>query len=170
MPRKGEANVPKLIKKQRGAVTYYTPEGNQWFSMLVTEALPGGSTRIYFAGVTGSGAEAQGPEGEIPACFDRFEGALQEAGLCSSLHEVDFLEVHAFGTAPKGVNPIADPEGYAAARKRTRDAYSVAYARYWAEKMPENGLPTRFTVYLEDLPNAKASFEISGTALLQAKR
>ena len=159
-----------LIKKQRGAVTYYTPEGNEWFSTLVTEELPSGNLQIYFAGVTGSGAEAQGPEGEIPACFDRFESALQEAGVCSSLSEVDFLEIHAFGTAPKGVNPITDPEGYAAARKRTRDAYSTAYARYWAEKLPDNGLPTRFTVYLEDLPNSKASFEISGTALLQMKR
>jgi enamine deaminase RidA (YjgF/YER057c/UK114 family) len=48
-----------------------------------------------------------------------------------------------------------------------REAYSKAYAQYWAERMPDNGLPARFTVYLEDLPNAKASFEISGTALLQ---
>ncbi len=162
--------MPGLIKKQRGAVTYYTQEGNKWFSTLVTEELPGGNLRIYFAGVTGSGAEAKGPEGEIPACFDRFESALQEAGICSSLREVDMLEVHAFGAAPKGVNPITDPEGYAAARKRLRDAYALAYGRYWAEKLPDNGLPTRFTVYLDDVPNAKASFEISGTGLLQVKR
>jgi enamine deaminase RidA (YjgF/YER057c/UK114 family) len=159
--------MPNLIVKKRGRVTYYTAEGNQQFSTLVTEELDHGDLRLYFAGVTGSGAESQGPEGEIPACFNRFEQALQEAGICQSLAEVDFLEVHAFGTAPKGCNPIVDPEGYAAAKSRMREAYSKAYAQYWAERMPDNGLPARFTVYLEDLPNAKASFEISGTALLQ---
>jgi enamine deaminase RidA (YjgF/YER057c/UK114 family) len=136
----------------------------------VTEELPNGDLRIYFAGVTGSGAEDQGPEGEIPACFGRFEAALREAGICDSLAQVDFLEVHAFGSAAKAPNPLVDPEGFAAARKQMRDAYARAYADYWARTMPENGLPARFTVYVEDVPNAKASFEISGTALFQRSR
>jgi enamine deaminase RidA (YjgF/YER057c/UK114 family) len=162
--------MPGLVKKTRGRVTYYTAENNRQFSMLVTEELPNGDLRIYFAGVTGSGAEDRGPEGEIPACFGRFEAALQEAGICDSLAQVDFLEVHAFGSAAKAPNPLVDPEGFAAARKQTRDAYARAYTEYWASKMPENGLPARFTVYVEDLPNGKASFEISGTALLQCSR
>ena len=159
--------MPRLIKKSRGHVTYYTDESNRQFSTLVTEELANGHLRIYFAGVTGSGAEEQGPDGEIPACFGRFEAALREAGICDSLAQVDFLEVHAFGSAAKAPNPLVDPAGFAAARKQTRDAYARAYADYWGAKMPENGLPARFTVYVEDLPNAKASFEISGTALLQ---
>lgn len=159
--------MPPLTAKKKGKVTYYGSEGNQQFSSLVTEQLSDGDLRIYFAGVTGSGAESEGPEGEIPACFGRFEAALQEAGICNSLAEVDFLEIHAFGTAPKGHNPITGTEEYLNAKRRMRDAYSKAYARYWAEKAPDNGLPARFTVYLEELPNAKASFEISGTALYQ---
>ena len=159
-----------LKATKKGLVTYYGTEGNQQFSSLVTEQVGDGNLRIYFAGVTGSGAESEGPEGEIPACFGRFENALRDAGICNSLAEVDFLEVHAFGTAPKGPNPITDTEGYSNAKQAMREAYSKAYARYWAEKMPDNGLPTRFTVYLVELPNANASFEISGTALLQRQK
>jgi enamine deaminase RidA (YjgF/YER057c/UK114 family) len=159
--------MPGLTRKSRGRVTYYTADNNRQFSTLVTEELASGDLRIYFAGVTGSGAEERGPEGEIPACFGRFEAALREAGICDSLAQVDFLEIHAFGSAPKTPNPLVDAEGFAAARQRTRDAYARAYAEYWASTMPENGLPARFTVYVEDLPNARASFEISGTALLQ---
>jgi len=158
-----------MTARKKGQVTYYSAEGNQQFSTLVTEQVGDGNIRIYFAGVTGSGAETEGPEGEIPACFSRFENALRETGICDSLAEVDFLEIHAFGTAPKGPNPITDPTGYADAKRRMREAYSKAYARYWAEELPDNGLPARFTVYLEELPNAKASFEISGTALLQRR-
>ncbi|NQU04369.1 MAG: hypothetical protein HQ589_09510 [Syntrophaceae bacterium] len=159
-----------LIKKQRGRVTYYTAEGNKAFSSLVTENLDSGDLKIYFAGVTGSGAEDHGPGGEIPVCFERFENALKEAGICQSLSEVDFLEIHAFGAPPKSPNPFRDPLGYAEAQKKNRDAYTDAYNKYWAEHMPHNGLPVRFTVYLESLPNKKASYEVSGTAILQKKR
>jgi hypothetical protein len=80
---------------------------------------------------------------------------------------VDFLEVHAFGAAPKAPNPIADPEGYAAERNRIRESYLKAYISLWAGKMPNNGLPARFTVYLEDLPDPKASYELCASALYQ---
>ena len=157
-----------LIKKQRGRVTYYTREGNRTFSDLVTEELDNGDLRIHFVGMTGGSTVGhQDPEKEIPVLFDIWEGYLKEAGICASLSELDFLEMHAFGAAPKAPSPIADPEGYVRERQRIRQAYAKAYVRYWAEKMPENGLPVRFTVYLEDLPDSKASYELSGTALYQ---
>ena len=157
-----------LIKKQRGRVTYYTREGNRTFSDLVTEELDNGDLRIHFVGMTGGSTVGhQDPEKEIPVLFDIWEEYLKEAGICESLSELDFLEVHAFGAAPKAPSPIADPEGYVRERQRIRQAYAKAYVRYWAEKMPENGLPVRFTVYLEDLPDSKASYELSGTALYQ---
>lgn len=121
---------------------------------------------IHFAGVTGSGAEGEGPEGEVPACFDRFESALWEDGICSSFSELDFLEIHAFGTAANGFSPIKDPEGSTHAKRRTRDAYRRADASYWAEKLPGNSLPTRFSVNLEDLPYPKVPLELSDTTVL----
>jgi hypothetical protein len=92
---------------------------------------------------------------------------LREAGICQSLAEVDFLEVHAFGAAPKAPNMVVDPEGYAAEKSRIRKEYAEAYAKYWREKMPDNGLPVRFTVYLEELPDKDASYEFGAVALLQ---
>ncbi|MBT5803818.1 MAG: hypothetical protein HOI20_19705, partial [Gemmatimonadetes bacterium] len=69
--------------------------------------------------------------------------------------------------APKGPSPITEPEKYAAEKKRIRQDYSQAYANYWKEKMPDNGLPVRFTVYLEELPDVDASYEFGAVALLQ---
>ena len=92
---------------------------------------------------------------------------VREAGICTSLAALDFLEIHSFGAAPKAPHPLVDPEGFAAEKKRIRQAYSSAYARYWAEHMPENGLPARFTVYLEELPDSEASYELCATALYQ---
>jgi hypothetical protein len=83
------------------------------------------------------------------------------------LAEVDFLEVHSFGAAPKTPNAIVDPEGFAAEKSRIRKEYADAYANYWQEKMPENGLPVRFTVYLEELPDKDASYEFGAVAVLQ---
>ena len=160
-----------LIKKQRGRVTYYTREGNQTFSDLVTEELDNGDLRIHFVGMTGGSTVGhQDPEKEIPVLFDIWEGYLKEAGICDSLSELDFLEMHAFGATPKVPSPVADPEGYARERERIRQAYSKAYVQYWAKKMPDNGLPARFTVYLEDLPDSKASYELAATALYQRSR
>ena len=166
-----------LIKKQRGRVTYYTSEGNRTFSQIVTEELGTGDLRVHFVGMTGAHAATnelglediavQDPEREIPRVFDTWEKYLKDEGICDSLADLDFLEVHSFGAAPKAVNMVADPEAYARERKRIRDAYSKAYVQYWAEHMPDNGLPARFTVYLEDLPDREASYELCATALLQ---
>ncbi|MBT6628594.1 MAG: hypothetical protein HOB49_16375, partial [Gemmatimonadetes bacterium] len=51
--------------------------------------------------------------------------------------------------------------------RRIRSAYSEAYASYWETKLPDNGLPVRFTVYLEELPDVDACYELSAVALLQ---
>ena len=77
------------------------------------------------------------------------------------------LEVHSFGAAPKAPSPFTEPEQYAAEKKRIRQAYAQAYAQYWKKKMPDNGLPVRFTVYLEELPDVDASYEFGAVALLQ---
>jgi len=157
-----------LVKKQRGRVTYYTREGNSFFSDLVVEELANGDLKIHFCGVAaGAQVGGQDPGKEIPAIFDYWSACLKEAGICNSLAEVDLLEVHAFGAAPNSPSPIADPEGYASERRRLREAYAAAYSSYWAAKMPDNGLPSRFTVYVEDLPDGKASFELSATGLYQ---
>ena len=157
-----------FIKKRRGRVTYYTGEGNRNFSDLVTEELENGGLKLYFCGATGTAeGVTQDPEKEIPAIFDRWENCLREVGICDSLTEIDFLEVHAFGAAPNAPGLIADPEGYVAERNRIRQAYGKAYSSYWAGKLADNGLPVRFTVYLEDLPNKNASYELSATALYQ---
>ena len=166
--------------KKRGRVTYYTKKTNQLFSDLVVEELDNGDQKLYFVGMTGALAATNelrldevarlDPEREIPRVFDTWELYVREAGICQSLAELDFLEVHAFGAAPKTPNPITNPEGYLAEKKRIRQAYSRAYADYWKQKMPENGLPVRFTVYLEELPYVEASYEFGATALCQKKK
>ena len=57
-----------------------------------------------------------------------------------------------------------------AEKSRIRKAYAKAYAEYWEQRLPDNGLPTRFTVYLEELPDLDASYELSAVALLQRTR
>ena len=163
--------------KKRGRVTYYRKPSNQVFSDLVVEELPNGDLKIRFVGMTGALAATNelgldevaemDPEKEIPRVFDTWEMYVREAGICDSLADLDFLEVHSFGAAPKVPNPATDPEGFAAEKVRIRRAYSEAYATYWKEKMPENGLPVRFTVYLEELPDAAASYEFGAVALYQ---
>ena len=163
--------------KQRGRVTYYRKKTNKVFSDLVVEELDNGDLKIRFVGMTGALAATNelnldevarmDPEHEIPRIFDTWEMYVRAAGICDSLAELDFLEVHSFGAAPKELNPITEPEKYAAEKKRIRQAYAQAYASYWKEKMPENGLPVRFTVYLEELPDLDASYEFGAVALLQ---
>ena len=166
--------------KQRGRVTYYRKKTNEVFSDLVVEKLDNGDLKIRFVGMTGALAATNelnldevarmDPEHEIPRIFATWEMYVRAAGICDSLAELDFLEVHSFGAAPKEPNPITEPEKYAAEKKRIRQAYAQAYASYWKEKMPENGLPVRFTVYLEELPDLDASYEFGAVALLQRKK
>ena len=146
-------------------------------SSLVTEEQPDGDLKIYFAGLTG-GYSAKGvlgldelvtmdPHQEIPLVFRSWEKWLQEAGICDSLKEIDFIEIHAFGCQPKSPNPLVDPVGYAAEQDRLRKAYAEAYQGFFRDYLPENGVPARFTVHLLDVPDKAASYEFYGTALYQ---
>ena len=162
---------------RRGRVTYFRKPDNPRFSDLVVEELDNGDLRLCFVGMTGALAAtnelnlddvaSMDPAREIPRVFDTLERYVRDAGICDSLADLDFLEVHSFGAAPKTPHPLADPEGFAAEKKRIRQAYAEAYAAYWEENMPENGMPARFTVYLEELPDSEASYELSATALYQ---
>jgi hypothetical protein len=166
--------------KKRGRVTYYRKPTNRLFSDLVVEELDNGDLKIRFVGMTGARAATNelelddtarmDPEREIPRTFDTWDMYVREAGICSGLAELDFLEVHSFGAAPKSPSPFTDPEGYAAEKQRIRQAYSKAYADYWEQKLPDNGLPVRFTVYLEELPDVDACYELCAVALLQSTR
>ena len=64
-------------------------------------------------------------------------------------------------------NPLVDPSGFAAEQERLRTAYAEAYSRYFAENLPENGVPCRFTVHLVDVPDKAASYEFYSVGLLQ---
>ncbi len=163
--------------KQRGKLTYYYQGDRPVLSALVTEEQPDGDLKIYFAGLTG-GYSAQSvlgreelvsmdPHREIPLVFQSWEHWLREAGICDSLRDVDFIEVHAFGCQPKTPNPLVDPLGYAAEQDRLRKAYAEAYSAFFAEYLPDHGVPARFTVHLVDVPDRAASYEFYSTALLQ---
>ncbi len=163
--------------KRRGRLTYYSEGERPVLSALVTEDLGDGDLKIYFAGLTG-GHSAKGvlgldelvtmdPGREIPLVFRSWERWLQEAGICRSLRDIDFIEMHAFGCQPKTPNPLVDPLGYAAEQDRLRAAYAEAYRGFFAEQLPDNGVPCRFTVHLLDVPDKAASYEFYSTALYQ---
>jgi hypothetical protein len=163
--------------KQRGKLTYYYEGDDPVLSSLVTEEQPDGDLRICFSGLTG-GYSAKGvlgletftymdPEAEIPLVFQCWEKWLRDAGICDSLADVDFIEIHAFGCQPKSPNPLVDPEGYIKEQERLRAAYRKAYAGYFREHCPDNGLPARFTVHVVDVPDRAASYEFYGVALYQ---
>jgi hypothetical protein len=166
--------------KQRGKVTYYFEGDRPVLSALVTEAQADGDLKIYFAGLTGGYSAktvlgldelvTMDPAREIPLVFQCWEKWLQDAGICESLREVDFLEVHAFGCQPKSPSPLADPAGYAAEQDRLRKAYAEAYSGFFADNLPDNGVPCRFTVHLVDVPDKAASYEFYSTALYQRGR
>jgi len=163
--------------KRRGKLTYYAEGERPVLSALVTEALPDGDLRISFAGITGgySAKSVLGldvlvimdPHREIPLVFACWEQWLRDAGLCQSLADVDFVEVHAFGCQPKSPSPLTDPTGYAAESERLKTAYAEAYRDYFAQHLPEHGVPCRFTVQVVDVPDRAASYEFFATALLQ---
>lgn len=163
--------------KKRGKITYYYEGDNPVLSALVTEEQPDGDLKIYFSGLTG-GYSAKGvlgldelvtmdPEREIPLVFACYEKWLQDAGICDSIADVDFIEVHAFGTQPKSPNPLLDPDGFAQEQQRLYAAYRAAYGNWFAEHCPENGVPARFTVHVVDVPDKAASYEFYATALYQ---
>jgi len=163
--------------KKRGKLTYYYDGDRPVLSALVTEARADGDLKIYFAGLTG-GYSAKGvlgldelvtmdPDQEIPLVFLSWEKWLIDAGICTSLKQIDFIEVHAFGCQPKSPNPMVDPIGYAAEQDRLREAYARAYSTFFKEYLPDNGVPCRFTVHLVDVPDKAASYEFYSTALLQ---
>lgn len=163
--------------KRRSKLTYYFEGERPVLSALVTEALPDGDLKISFAGLTGgySAKHVLGldelvemdPAREIPLVFQCWEHWLREAGICDSLRDVDFIEIHAFGCQPKEPNPAVDPAGFAREKERLRRAYAEAYADYFATHLPDNGVPARFTVHVVDVPDTAASYEFYGTALLQ---
>lgn len=163
--------------KKRGKLTYYYEGEHPVLSSLVTEEQPDGDLKIHFAGLTG-GYSAKGvlgldelvtmdPHREIPLVFQCWEKWLKEAGICDSLKDIDFIEVHAFGCQPKSPNPLVDPLGYAAEQDRLRKAYAEAYKGFFRDYLPENGVPARFTVHLLDVPDKAASYEFYSVALYQ---
>jgi hypothetical protein len=163
--------------KRRGKVTYYYEGERPVLSALVTEEQADGDLKIYFSGLTGAYSAknvlgldelvTMDPIREVPLVFRCWEKWLREAGLGESLADVDFLEIHAFACQPKSPNPYADPAGYAAELERLRTAYRQAYGGFFAEQLPRNGLPARFTVQVVDVPDQAASYEFYATALLQ---
>ncbi len=163
--------------KKRGKLTYYFEGDRPVLSALVTEQLADGDLKIHFAGLTGGysaknvlGREelvTMDPHREIPLVFECWEKWIVEAGICRSLRDIDFIEVHAFGCQPKSPNPLADPLGYAAEQDRLRQAYAEAYSAFFADRLPDNGVPCRFTVHLVDVPDEAASYEFYSTALYQ---
>jgi len=163
--------------KKRGKLTYYYQGDEPVLSSLVVETLPDGDLKIYFSGLTGgySATNVLGlddvtfmdPDKEIPLVFQCWESWLQQAGICQSLAEVDFIEIHAFGCQPKTPSPLVDPEGYVKEQGRLREAYARAYRNFFQEHCPENGLPARFTVHVVDVPDRAASYEFYGVALYQ---
>jgi len=163
--------------KKRGKVTYYSIGERPVLSALVTEEQADGDLKVHFAGLTGgySAKSVLGldelvtmdPLREIPLVFRCWEYWLQQAGLAASLKEVDFLEVHAFGCQPKSPNPLVDPAGFAAEQARLRKEYAQAYSSFFADELPDNGVPCRFTVHLTDVPDTAASYEFYAVGLIQ---
>ena len=168
--------MPFNIKK-RGKLTYYYSGDRPVLSTLVTEERPDGDLKISFAGLTGGysakavlGLEelvTMDPKREIPLVFTCWEKWLRDAGICDSLRDVDFIEIHAFGCQPKNPSPLTEPAAYAAEQERLKREYAEAYAAYFADNLPDNGVPCRFTVQVVDVPDRAASYEFYGTALYQ---
>lgn len=163
--------------KRRGKLTYYFTGDRPVLSALVTEEQADGDLRIHFAGLTG-GLSAQSvlereelvtmdPHREVALVFQCWEKWLRDARIADSLRAIDFIELHAFGAQPKSPNPLADPMGYANEQTRLRTAYAEAYSSFFADNLPENGVPARFTVHLIDFPDTAASYEFYSVALLQ---
>ena len=170
--------MPFNIKK-RGKLTYYFEGEAPVLSAMVVEQQMDGDLRIHFSGLTG-GHSATGilnldtvtsmePSIEVPLVFRCWEQWLQEAELCQSIGEIDFIEIHAFGAQPKTPSPLSDPAGYRREQERVREEYAKAYRNFFKEQFPENGVPARFTVHVVDLPDEAASYEFYAVGLLQGR-
>ena len=109
------------------------------------------------------------PSIEVPLVFRCWEQWLQEAELCQSIAEIDFIEIHAFGAQPKTPSPLSDPAGYRREQERVRAEYAKAYRNFFKEQCPENGVPARFTVHVVDFPDEAASYEFYAVGLLQGR-
>ena len=72
-------------------------------------------------------------------------------------------------TAPAAALRYCDrpAEASPAEQDRLRKAYAEAYSSFFAETLPDNGVPCRFTVHLTDVPDKAASYEFYSTALFQ---
>ena len=163
--------------KKRGRLTYYYRGDTPTLSSLVIEDIGEGDLKIYFAGLTG-GHSAKGvlerdklitmePSVEVELVFRSWESWLREAEICDSISKIDFVELHAFGAQPKSVNPIADPEGFAAEQQRLYKDYAEAYSSFFRDHMPDTGVPSRFTVHVVDFPDKAASYEFYSVGLYQ---
>ena len=163
--------------KKRGRLTYYYSGEAPVLSALVVEELDGGDLKIRFAGLTGGHSatgilgldtlNAMNPSVEVELVFRCWEKWLQEAGICDSIGQIDFIEVHAFAAQPKTPNPGVDPEGFAAEQQRLYGEYSEAYSRFFRDHMPDGGVPARFTVHVVDFPDKAASYEFYSVGLYQ---
>ena len=163
--------------KKRGRITYFYSGDHPTLSALVSEEMDNGDLKIYFAGLTG-GHSATGlleldkvntmdPEVEVELVFRCWEKWLQEAEICTSISQIDFVEMHAFAAQPKTPNPVVDPEGFAAEQQRLYQAYAAAYSGFFRDHMPEGGVPARFTVHVVDFPDKAASYEFYSVGLYQ---
>ncbi|MEE2657022.1 MAG: hypothetical protein VX733_00860 [Candidatus Latescibacterota bacterium] len=163
--------------KERGRVTYYYGGDHPTLSALVTEKLDGEDLKIYFAGLTG-GHSAKGvlerdelvsmtPKIEVELVFRSWEKWLQDAGICNSISQIDFVEVHAFASQPKSPDPRMDPEGFRAEQQRLYMEYAEAYSGFFRDCMPDTGVPSRFTVHVVDFPDKAASYEFYSVGLYQ---
>ncbi len=163
--------------RKRGRLTYYFGGDHPTLSALVTEDLGQGDLKICFAGLTG-GHSAKGllerpdlvtmqPSIEVELVFRCWERWLQEAGICDSIGEIDFVEVHAFAAQPKTPNPLVDPQGFAAEQQRLYKEYAEAYSGFFRDHMPGCGVPARFTVHVVDFPDKAASYEFYSVGLYQ---
>ena len=166
--------------KKRGKLTYYFEGEDPVLSAMVVEEQADGDLRILFSGLTG-GHSATGvlnldtvnsmePSVEVPLVFKCWEQWLKEAGLCQSIADIDFIEVHAFGAQPKSPSPLSDPVGYRREQERLRAEYAKAYRNFFKKQCPQNGVPARFTVHVVDFPDEAASYEFYAVGLLQRHR
>jgi len=97
--------------KKSGKLTYYYEGEDAVLSAMVIEEQADGDLRIYFSGLTGGYSATSvlkldtvttmDPAVEIPLVFQCWEHWLKEAGICQSIAEIDFIELHAFGAQPK---------------------------------------------------------------------